>query len=239
MNYTNTGDNEFIDDLFVGLAEQIKLPFVQILHAAELLENPQYLNDSKLSIELASKSALRLIDGYLLSVKIQRRSDLNFEPVSLSSLMYDTAEELSEVAKANNCEIELNIAGKYGPVFTNSRILSSALANIGQSLIESVSNEEKQSDRIIKLAVRKNSFGISTGIYSKNNGLSNALLMKARQLHGMSYQPMLDFASDNVTGVFVADRLLDALDAKLRVAKLKGNFGLATTLTPSNQLSLV
>lgn len=224
-------------DLFVNLAEQVKLPLVQILHAAELLGDLQ--NPQLSTISVAGQTAVRLIDGYLLSVQLQREGQLELEPVSVSSLMYDTAEALRPAATAADVRLELEVAGRYGPVLTHSRALASALINIGHSFIEAASVEEKPRRRVVKLVVRRISTGISAGMFSQRPALSSELLARARSMQGASHQPLPGFVSDAAAGIFVADQLLSHIEAPLRPARLKDATGVAATLLPSRQLSLV
>lgn len=230
------------DDLFISLAEQVKLPFVQISHAAELLEStkdPARIEETRQTISLASQAALRLIDGYLLSVELQRENQLALEPVSLSSVLYDTAEALHEYAQAHNCRLELELGGKYGPVMAHRRAIQAALASLGYSFIEAASNEENEEAPVVKLAVRRTGAGISTGVFSSSSSLSNNLFEQAKKLRGRVHQPMANFDSGNSTGVFVADALFTSLNTSMRVARMNGLQGLAATLLPSRQLNLV
>lgn len=221
------------------LAEQVKLPLTQIMHAAELLDGGEAEDPHRQTIALASQSALRLIDGYLLSVELQREGQLNLEPVPISSLLYDTAEALQPAARAHGCEIELDVAGKYVPVMSHAGALSAALMNIGYSFIEAVSTAPKQPQRIIRLAVRRVPGGISAGVFAARPELTGDLLKRARLLHGRSHQPMAEFVSDAAAGIFVADQLLAHLESPMRVARMRGLNGLTATFIPSRQLSLV
>ncbi len=230
------------DRLFLNLAEQVKLPFVQILHESELLrtrfQDPSIAASSQL-ITMTSQSALSLIDGYLLSVQMQNEQQLELEPVSVSSAVYDVAESLDQYAQAHSCKLELHVAGKYGPVMANRRAVYVALRNLSSNFIEAVSAQRSESDMTLRLAVRKNASGVSTGIFSYYPLLSSSLLAKAKLINGMVHQPMAKFDSGMGSGVFVADALLRQFDAPLKVARFQGMHGLATTLLPSRQLNLI
>ena len=98
--------------LFSSLAEQVKLPFVQIAHAAEIQKlhpNKKTLEDLQKTIAVTSAAALQLIDGYLLHIRLQQQAELTLEPVSISSLLYDTAQKLDAFAKAHDCELRLEL----------------------------------------------------------------------------------------------------------------------------------
>jgi light-regulated signal transduction histidine kinase (bacteriophytochrome) len=237
-----TGVNAQPDDLFISLAEQVKLPFVQISHAAELLEgssDASKIEASRQTISIASQAALRLIDGYLLSVELQRAGQLALEPVSISSVLYDTAQVLHEYARAHGCKLELEVSGKYAPVMAHRRAVSAALTSLGYSFIEAAVREDNQEEPVVKLAVRRIGANINTGVFSSNANLSNNLFKLAKQLRGKVHQPMAAFDSGNSTGVFIADALFTQLNTSMRVAHLHGLQGLAASLLPSRQLSLV
>jgi hypothetical protein len=226
------------NDLFLNLAEQVKQPFVQIAHAAELLENPSLSPKSRETITVASKGAIQLIDGYLLSVELQRENQLDLEPVSLSSVLYDTAEVLHDFAQAHECNVQLHFSGKYGPVMAHKRAVQAALTNLGLSFIEAALHDGKTKP-VVTLAVRRHKYGISTGVYSKNEGLSSQLLKRARILQGSSRQPLSGFESGTGTSIFIADTLFSHIQSTMKVARFRGLSGLAATLKPSLQMSLV
>jgi CheY-like chemotaxis protein len=226
--------------LFTTLAEQVKLPFVTVKHAAELLRahpNKDELERLLQTIALTSSSALKLIDNYLLSVSLLDGPQLIFEPVSLSSVMYDVAHSLDSYAKAHDCELELRLAGKFGPVMARREVVQAALESLGYSFIDAASRPEASTK--VTLAARRTIGGMSTGVYSDMSKLNSGLLKQAKTLKGVARQPLSEFSAGSGAGVFVADALFDYLKSPVRVARFQGLFGLAATLLPSNQLSLV
>ena len=230
------------EDMLLNLAEQIKQPWTQIVHAAELLAvsaDEDGRDAIRRSIATVSRSALELIDGYLLSVELQRGSRLELEPVSLSSVLYDTAENLQDIANDYGCRIELRLGGKYGPVMTHRRAVEVALTTLGLSFIENAASLKAEEQPIISLELRRNAQGISPGVYAENEGLSAKLLNRARELRGVVHQPFVGFDSGTGTGIFIADSIFSSLETNMRVARSGGLQGLAATLLPSRQLSLV
>ncbi len=230
------------DDLLINLIEQVKLPFVQIAYAAELMEglaDPEKIETYRQSIDLSSQAALRLIDGYLLSVALQRREQLELEPVSISSVLYDTAHMLTPYARAHNCELQLRVDGKYGPVMAHRQAVQSALVALSYSFIESAADQKAGKMPIVTLGVSRVKSGITTGVYSGQAAISKTLFARAKRMHGKTHQPIGDFDSGNGAGIFIADALFAGLQSQLRVARFKGLAGLSATLTPSRQLNLI
>lgn len=226
----------------MNLAEQVKLPFLQIAHAAELIENeasPELVEKNRKNILLSSQAALRLIDGYLLSVELQRDARFELEPVSLSSVLYDTAQSMHEYAIANGCKLQLQVGGKYGPVMANRRAVQAALMGLSYSFIEATLQANPDERQVIKLSVNRSGKGISTGVFMGNLQLSSSLLDRAKAMRGKVHQPIPGFDSGTGTGIFIADALFVRMHTNLRVARSGGLSGMAATLLPSRQLSLV
>ena len=231
-----------VDDLFLNLAEQVKLPFVQIAYAAEVMESEKdavLLEKSRRSIALSSQSALRLIDGYLLGIKLQREGVLQLEPVSLSSVMYDSAQILSDYAKAYNCDLQLQVGGKYEPVMAHRLAVQSALVALGLSFIEAATNHSADTRAVVRMAVRRNGAGLNTGVFSNSLSLTSTDFTRAKHMQGRVHQPLKEFGSGSGSGIFIADNLFSQLQTNMKVARSNGLPGLAATLLPSRQLSLV
>ena len=71
--------------LLQALAEQIKLPLLQIARQAELAKMGNDPHAHLDSMELTADTALRLIDNYLLSTRLTQEN-IHLEPVSFSSI---------------------------------------------------------------------------------------------------------------------------------------------------------
>lgn len=217
--------------LFNALAEEIKLPLVQISRQAELGVS----KSSALDIETSADSALRLIDGYLLSVSLQQKL-LELEPVSVSAVLYDSASQLQQLAKQYDCRLELHFSGRYGPVMAHKKSLEAAILTLGQSFIEASSHDGRAS---VMLAAHRSNNGIVAGVYSDNNELSAAALVRYKKLYGRSKQPFPTATAQGGASVFIADSLMAAMDSKLHMSSHQKFRGLAGTFLPSKQLQLV
>lgn len=226
--------------LLDSLAEQIKSPLMQIARLAELEQlssRPQNLAD----IELTADMALRLIDSYLLSIKLSRAQNyLQLEPVSVSAVLNDTAHQLSKLAKQYDCKLELHLAGRYEPVLAHQAGLEAALSSLGYAFVEAQSSLEHKQQPTIKLAAHRSRNGIVTGMFTGNNeNLTASLYRRGRGLYGQARQPMFSLTSFSGAGIFVADSLLASMSTKLRIAHHQRLTGLAATLLPSQQMVLV
>lgn len=218
------------------MAEQLKSPFLQIAREAELAQVTEATSTLR-NIEYTADMALRLIDSYLLSVRLQAVPTLDLEPVSVSSVLQDTAHRLNHLAKLYGCDLEVNIAGKYGPVMAHRQSLEAAYMSLGYAFIESVPPADHR-HRVV-LAVRSNRKGLVTGVFGEQPGLGADAFKRARALYGTATQPLPGVSAHNGASIFVAHALLETMTSGLRVARHQKLNGLATTLLQSQQLQLI
>jgi hypothetical protein len=228
--------NEAQERLLRALAEQLKLPLLQIAREAELAgqsHDPKVLG----SISYTADMALRLVDSYLLSIQLQSLPVLELEPVSVSAMLQDTAHQLNQLAKQYDCELEVHLSGKYEPVMAHRQSLESAFATLGYAFIESAPSAD-QAHKIILGAHRSNR-GLVAGIFGSQEGLSADTLKRGMALFGNARQAVPALASTSGAGIFVADTLLKNMETSLQISRHNKLSGLAATLIPSQQLSLV
>jgi hypothetical protein len=224
--------------LLLGLAEQLKLPLLQIARRSEL---GQLQNSSNLAeIQATAETALQLIDSYVLGVRLAEESQqsLLLEPVSVASVLYDAGHQLDAIAKFYGVQLELNIAGKFGPVLAHRQGLQAALVSLGTALIEALPALESPQLKL-QLATHRCRYGIVAGLYSDTETLTAEALRQGRKLLGKSRQPLVGVSHASGAGVFVADAILQAMRLKLQTSRHHKLYGLATVLQPNHQLQLV
>ena len=226
------------EQLLLSVAEQLKLPLLQIARQAELasLTNASDLHE----IQTTADTALKLIDSYVLGMNLalQGQHELFLEPVSISSVLYDTAQQLNALAKFYGVKLELNVAGKFAPVMAHRQGLQAALVSLGASLIEALPALESPQLRL-QLATHRCRYGIVAGVYSDTETLTTDALRQGRKLHGKVRQPLVNVSHASGAGVFVADAILRAMRAKLQVSRHHNLYGLGAVLQPNHQLQIV
>jgi hypothetical protein len=228
--------------LLMSVAEQIKLPLLQIARQAELarLEYPQQ-PPALAQIQTTADSALSLLDNYVLAVRLNLESHyqtLGLEPVSLSSVLYDVGTRLSDYARGYGVNLELHIAGHYGTVMAHRQGLEAALVSLGLSLIEALPAQESPQLKL-QLATHRCRYGVVAGLYTDAERLSGEALRHGQRLHGHSRQPLHNLSHTAGAGVFVADSLLRAMNLQLKVSRHHRLYGLGAVLQPNHQLQLV
>jgi len=223
--------------LLLNVAEQLKLPLLQIARQAEYgrLTNQPDLK----TIQATADTALQLLDNYLLGVRLNvSDQQLSIEQVSIASVLYDAAQQLDGFAKSYGVALELNIAGKFGPVMANRQGLQSALVSLGAAMIEALPAQESP-DLKIQLATHRCRYGIVAGLYSDVEQLTSKALNQGRRLQAVSRQPLINVSHTSAAGVFVADAILHAMQLKLKTSRHHRLYGLGAVLKPNYQMQLV
>ena len=223
--------------LLLSVAEELKLPLLQIARQAE---QGQLAGGADLGlIRSAADTALSLLDNYALGVRLALEpADLGLESVSVSSVLYDAGQQLDAMARSYGVDLELNVAGRFGPVRAHRRGLQAALVSLGAALIEALPAQEATQLRL-HLATHRSRYGIVAGLYADTRQLSREALARGRALQGRSRQPLTGLTHTSGAGVFVADTILQAMHLSLKPSRHHNLYGLGTVLQPTNQLHLV
>jgi hypothetical protein len=227
------------EQLLLAIAEELKLPFLQIARKSELARMNQDVAALK-EVQTTAEAALQLLDNYLFGARLALEGDytLQLEPVSVASVLYDSSQQLDALAKSYGVELQLSIAGKFPPVMANRQALQAALTSLGYSLIEALPNLQQRT-LTLELAAHRCRYGIVAGLYSEAEQLTAEALRQGRKLHGHARQPLATLSHSSGTGVFVADAILQAMDSELTVSRHRRLFGLGTVLRQSPQLQMV
>lgn len=226
--------------LFLSLAEQMKLPLLQILRQAELGLMIEDREKVLRGISANADVALKLIDGYVLSMRLaaEERHLMEMESVSVSAVLYDTAQQLHPIAKLYGVDIELSLDGKYGPVAAHREGLQSALVSLGYALIEALPASNAPQMKL-QLAAHRCRYGIVAGLYADVDRLTADALRQGRKLFGDTRQPLPALSHAGGAGVFVADAILRAIGARLKVSHHHRRSGLGAVLQANPQMQLI
>lgn len=229
--------------LYIALAEQLQVPLLQIARLAEsgLLGRPGPTRQRRVlsQIELASATALRLVEAYTLSMRVaDEQLALEMEPVSLSSVLHDTAHELSALAKTYNCTLELSLSGRYEPVMANRPALEHALVSLGYMVIESTAARGKLKN-VLQLGLHRSRSGLVAGVFGEMDDLHSKAYRRARSLLGRARQPLPVLSATSGAGLFIADTLFNAQAAPMKVMRHHKRIGFGATFAPSRQLVLL
>lgn len=218
--------------LLQTLAEQLKLPLIQIARQAEVSDD-----EACRSIRYTADMALQLVDGYLLGTSLSHQQALEVEPVSLSSLLQETAHKLSRFASDHNCTVHVDLAGRYEPVMAHHASMEAAFTVLGYSLIESRTDPDER--HALVLGTHRSRRGLVAGFFANEPRLTADAYRRARVLYGSARQPLPGVSAGASAGIFLADSIFASMASPLHSARHRKLAGLATTLLPSKQLQLV
>jgi len=223
--------------LFLSLVEQLARPLLTVSHLSELaVTDDKATSASWQTVRAITNSSLQLVEGYALGLRVHGKvTPLTLEPVTISSLLYDTAESLASFAGQYGVDMELDTGPRVQPVLADRAVLRAAFENLGQVFITAQAEERLP----VRLSAHRSRHGIVAGLYGGSAQLGVDSLRRARMIQGRARQPLQQLVSGPAAGVFVADNLLQTLAAHLHVARYHNLTGLAATLQPSQQLQLV
>ncbi len=240
MALIRTKDNGPIlsQQLLLNVAEELKMPLVRIARANEQNLLGLSENDSNRIIQTTADSAIKLLENYILGVKLALEPvKLSYESVSVSSILYDSKHQLEPLAKINGVNLELNISSHIQPVVCSKLGLEAALVSLGTTLIESTASSSEQLK--LQFAAHRSRYGIVAGIYAQTSQLSAQALKAGRRLQSSSRQPFVNLTHNNGAGIFAADAILNAMDLHLISSRHQRLYGIGTVLQPINQMQLV
>lgn len=237
MGQADEGSNILSQELLLGVAEELKIPLLQIARQAE--QGRLHGTTDLAKLQSTADSATRLIDNYILGVKMAIRPELlDVESVSVSSVLYDAKQQLNDLAKAYGVELDLSVAGRFEPVMAHRRGLQAALVSLGAALIEAIPAQEGTQLKL-QFATHRSRYGIVAGLYSDNKKLSLDALHKGRKLQRQSRQPLNMVSHTSGAGIFVADAILNSMHLKLTASRHNNLYGLGAVLKPNHQLQLL
>jgi hypothetical protein len=233
----NTADDAH-QALLRSIAEQLKMPLMYIARQAEFYRGEETIDPLTFrDMQTNADMALRLVDSYILGLDLATKQlNLQLEPVSISSTLYDIAHDLTPLLRQRNTELQLVLAGKYGEVMAHKQGLMAALYNVGSVLSEiEAADSEKHTIRIV---AHHSPCGIIAGMYV-DQSVATPSLTRGKASRHEARQPFAEATAQNGAGIFVADAIFASMNTKLRFGRFRGTHGLAATLQPNRQLQLI
>lgn len=214
---------------FVALMRELKLSLYSVARQAELANK-----DSFQAIQSQAEQSMRLIDSYIVSAQAEYgQARLDFAPLSLGSVMQETANELRGTL---DCREVLIQAQARGPVMTHRATLHNLLEASCQAMAE-VSSQDS-GDLILRSYETKNG-DIGAGVFSNSTNITPEDLRIALSLGGTARMPLARHSVRSGVMLIIADGLAKALGGSLEVKRMGRLRGLATLLPKSEQLSLI
>ncbi len=220
--------------LLYALAEELKLPFIQVARKAELGQITKSIDHYK-TIETTADAAIKLLDSYILSTQtLIQQTHLELSPMPVTSILYEVVQQLDRLTKLYNTKVDIVVDGKCGLVMAHKEALFAAISSLAYTFICAGQQQEK-----ITLFARKEPGRIITGVLSNHTAVNKKSLELARKLYGNARQPYPSITHNHGAGLYVADSLFRAMESDLQFSKIGRSRGLLAPFQLSRQLALL
>lgn len=237
-----------LESLFMAVAEELKRPVGHIARTAELHQSGLAADESRTDgleaglqdIQHSADMTVQLLDSYLTALRAGLGMDgaMHFEPVCVSAVLRDAADELRETAHSYGVTLQLDSVGRADPVLADRTALRQVLVSLGRELIGALPSHGTGAQHL-QLAAHRTREGVVAGVYGQLEGLTETSLRRAREKHGTVRQPLVGLLPGSGAGIFVAEALLASMEARLRVGRFRRLPGFAVTLPVSEQMRIV
>lgn len=208
--------------------EQLRSPLMQI-HL--LSQNGEIKSD----INLLTLSLIDLLDNMQIASSINRQQlEMPMEPINLLVIAEDTAHKLAASAAMHDINLQIRSARRQ-PVLANRDFLRRAYESMTSSIIDLSKNNEGTT---ITLRADEIDGATRFGVYASGVDFAAQDLRTLRKLFGHTARPMARVTTSPAAQLYIADRLLRSMGARLRTSIASHERGLATVLPLSRQLSM-
>lgn len=226
--------------LLKSVAEELRLPLVQISRLAELSRSSANdLSSDMKTIESSADLALQLLESYILGVELSdNQREIELSPITVGAVMNDVAHQVHKIADQNNCDILLSIKTSK-PIMGNYEAIKMAYLNIAHSIILANNSQVDKKRKSIIFAVYGKGTKNMAGVYGNDVQINKTSWEKSMSMFHKTRQKIPEFSSINGSGFFVASSILESMSLSLHPSKYKGNKGLVAGFPLSQQLQLI
>lgn len=211
----------------------IQTRFLQVRALAEASKGDK---SSLREIELLSKHALSSLDYALFAVDALQ-TELPLTSVSAAAAAQDVAQELWQLSKTYNVELELDVTKRLEPVYANESALKGALFGLVSSLI--VSGQPGERRRLVIAAQQTAPKTQRLGVYSPEEIIGSGTLKQVRSLAGKARSAAPAEFHNAALGLVISDQLTQALGSELQKFTHRRQKGIGFYVPMSAQLSLL
>lgn len=243
QNIRGSADLEQQRALLIALSDDLALPLLQIRSGLEVLEQSNYAKKTARTqsrlMAMSADSGLQLAEAYRLVLQINQLGELPLEPVAIGSVLEEVAHRLSPYAWEYSTVLEVDVQGKLTPILAHPPSLEAALQALSNSLMRAQAGQVNNKQHRLILGAHRSGSGISAGVFTDAQGVSDKTLRAARALVGKARQPLPSLPAGAASGVLIADILCGAMWQPLRAAAHRNMPGLAVNVPVSKQLQFV
>lgn len=233
MGYTDSTPTDGLKQISPLLFD-MQTRFLQIRAIAEAPKTSRkHLRD----IELLSKHALTTLDYALFAVD-HLQTELPLTSVSAAAAAQDVAQDLWQLSKTYDVELELDITKRLEPVYANEAALKGALFGLVSGLIIGQSPTGKRR-RFVIAAQQTAPKTQRLGVYSADELITSKALRQVRSLATRTRSAAPAGFNNSGLGLVVSDQLTQALGSELQRFTHRHQKGVGFYIPMSAQLSLL
>lgn len=221
------------NELSYSIAHELRMPLLNIARLSELQQSST--RPSFEAIETIADSILKLLDSYLIATRYTNQQiKLELEPISLSAVMYDVAQYMDRLSRAQNCELRLKVQKHGGLVLAHPQAIKAAFLSLCYAFLHSSDQTKKA---VITLETHRVQGSVIAGVVSDDIHIEKNVFMKGQQLAGKAYQSIKDIPT-NGAGYFIAANLFETMTVPVQYIHSNRRFGIMGTFHSSSQLAL-
>lgn len=213
----------------LAASHELKTPLVLIRQLSFQLEQNDSLTAER--IRLSAERSLNLVESL---TRVARLQDTLFEsePILLSALYDEVADELSPLARALDQRIEVRLPQTPATVVGNRTLLRSVLLGLADNAL--THNDKNQP---VILSSHRASDRVWVNV--RDHGPSTSQLASIRRSIGKTPQPMSSRPRSSGLGLLIAEQFAHHMDASLHIKRHRSRgVTFSLSLPASRQLTL-
>lgn len=222
------------NDLSYSIAHELRMPLLNIARLSELQQSAK--RPSFEAIETIADSVLKLLDSYLVATRYTNEQiKLELEPISLSAVMYDVAQYMDRLSRAQNCELRLKVQKNSGLVLAHPQGIKAAFLSLCYGFLHSTDHTKKA---VISLEAHRMHGRVLAGVISNDIHIEKGAFMMGQKLAGNAYQSIKNIPT-NGAGYFIATDLFETMAVPVQFIHSNRRFGVMGSFHASSQLALL
>lgn len=210
------------DDLapLVAAAHELKTPLSVVAYLAAALRDPDGgLTEAQTEnylerISLATERMSRLVEGFTQAYRLggegNQLSLLGLEPVNISQVSQEVAQELYPLARQLDQEIALDVRTRSNLVVANRQMLTSVMINLMDNALK-----HNQPGTSVHVNISQQGQYIRAGVQDNGANVTRRDLQRLRGRFGKELQPLSGRSHSSGLGLYIASQLTRAMGGNL------------------------
>lgn len=226
-------------DLLRVVANELKLPLINIQATASMLANGQYDREDEIAEQhmrllLNSLQAVDMVDGILLAGRVENnQTQLDLTTVSMPAMAREVVESSRELANRYDRTLRLQVSDNISSAYGNTVALKTSLSVMLASLIRSSRSE------VIEVLVRNRMNVVMITFRDEGRVISARTVKRIIDDIGNKAQPSKSLPATAGLGFYIATTLMGAMEGKFDAYTTDSKRSITFSLQKSQQLTLL